>query len=444
MKVALINPCWDYPVTKKGGIYNRVWPPLSLANCAAMLEKEGFAVEIIDANAKRLSPEEIAKQVEGFDKIFVTSSTLDRWQCPNTDIRPFLETVRVLGNPFVIGAHGTVRPEEVLELTGAKAVIRGEPEETVLDICKADSLSKIKGITFKEDGKVISNADREPVDLDKLPMPAYHLLQVEKYHYELLGGHFMLFEASRDCPYRCIYCLKKMFKKYRQKSAEKLILEVKNATENFNVKTGYFIDLEFTLNRKLVEELCDFLIEKNYDFRWCCQTRADTVDLPLLRKMREAGCTLIHYGVETGAERVMKLIDKGISLQKIEEGIRLTHTAKIESACFFMFGLPFETREDMEKTIQFAKKINPTYASFHVVIPYPGTALFEMVKDSLGDDLFPEAYTGKFSLDELKKIKNKAFMEFYLRPGYIISRVLKGDLSSLVRQFRLFLGYIRR
>jgi len=449
-RVVFVNPSYEYPVLKNAKFYyiNKIWPPIDLANCAALLEKEGFYVKIIDANAERLSPEEVSKQVKGFDKIFITSSTLDRWQCPHPNIKPFLNCVDVIRkeNPeakiFVMGTHGTVKPKEILKLTKATAVIRREPELTVLEICKNDRLDRIKGITFYKSKKMISNPDRKGLDLNTLPVPAYHLLPLEKYFYEFLGGKFMLFEASRSCPFNCIFCLKKAYGSYRKKSSEKLVEEVKYAIENFGVKNAYFIDLEFTVNRKLVEELCDFLIQKKYDFKWCCQARFDTIDKRLLAKMKRAGCKLIHYGVESGSERIMKMINKKITIEQIEKGMKITKEVGIPTTCFFMFGFPTETIEDMEKTIQLAIKLNPTFASFHIAIPYPDTVFYNMLSSSF-NEMFPSAYTGEHSEEELKRIIKDAFKRYYFRPSYVISRLVEGNYGMLLKQFKLFLSHIK-
>ena len=156
MKILIVNPLQAHIINSRGKIYNRVWPPLSEANCAALLEKDGHEVVIVDANAERLGVAEVARRAVGFDKIFITSSTIDRWQCPVIDLRPLLSYVKILkkinGEVYITGAHGTVRPEEMLRLTGAKAVIRGEPELTVLEICRNNDLSRVKGITYQSDG----------------------------------------------------------------------------------------------------------------------------------------------------------------------------------------------------------------------------------------------------------------------------------------------------
>ena len=173
-KILLINPNYNYPFSKQKDlpIFNRVWPPLSVANCAALLEKEGFHVEIIDANAEGLSPDQVVNRAHGFNKIFITSSSIDRWQCPHLNINPFLEFVKKIREKrdkelYVMGAHGTVRPKEILKITKADAVIIGEPELTILDICKGN---KTEGICYEEDGKKILKERKTPLDLNTLPI----------------------------------------------------------------------------------------------------------------------------------------------------------------------------------------------------------------------------------------------------------------------------------
>jgi len=452
LKVLFVNPYQVHLVNKQGKIYNRVWPPLSLANCAALLEREGHYVRILDANAERLSADEVARRAVGFDKIFISSSSLDRWQCPNLDLFPFLRTVeavrKVTDEVFILGAHGTVRPKEMLEWTRAKAAIIGEPESTVVDLCGGKELRDVRGIAFIEDGKVSITQDQEPFDLDALPMPAFHLLPMDKYYYEVLGSNFTLFEGSRGCASRCTFCLLKMYGRgVRSKSVEKRIDEIEYAISRFGVKTAYFMDLEFTVFRRQVLELCDYLIKKRYDFHWTCQTRFDLIDEALLQKMRKAGCRLIHFGVEAGSDELLKAINKRITLKQIEEGMKMVHSAKIESACFFMLGFPNSDLSEIKKTVDFAKRLNPTYALFHVTIPYPGTALYEMMRDSgqrLSDNgVFPEACVEGEMLEKVRRSAQRAYIEFYLRPKYVFSRLSKGELGLLLQQLKLFLEYVQ-
>ncbi|MBN1502081.1 radical SAM protein [Candidatus Woesearchaeota archaeon] len=444
MRVLFVNPSWEY-IEKKGKRYNRLWPPLSLLYCATDAKQKGHDVIIFDLNAEPDKIKELLNIANSFDFIFLTSSSLDRWQCPNLDIKPVESVLEKLpqGKVYLIGVHGTVMPEYFLKKFKIKAVIMAEPEETVREIISGKSMKDIQGIAYLKNGKLVQNQRRQPINLSELPVPDYSLLPFKKYYYELMGGNFMLFETSRGCPFKCIYCYQEMFHNtYRKKPFEKVKEEIQTAVEKFNVRTGYLIDLELTVNKNGVNELCDFLIGKKYDFRWCCQTRADTVTEELLTKMKKAGCTLVHYGIETGSPAIMELINKKTTLEKIEKGIRMTNKSGMETAGFFMFGFPGETEEDMQKTIDFAKEINPTYVSFHTASIYPNTKLFTMVGGRLKLP-FDEAYTKEHSLEKLKKMERKAFVQFYLRPRYILTRLFTFNINSLWKQFKLFLEFVR-
>lgn len=223
-------------------------------------------------------------------------------------------------------------------------------------------------------------------------------------------------------------------RQYRTKSPDKLFTEVAYGVQKFHAKSAYFIDLEFTLKRDFVVEFCNKLIKDSISIRWTCQTRADTVDMELLKLMKRAGCRLIHFGVETGSERVMEIIGKKISLSQIAQGIGMAKKAGIEQACFFMFGFPTETGEDRLKTIAFAKTLNPTYASFHKVTPYQGTPLFEMVR------------TGCYTSENqgtalLNKTIRQALLEFYVRWDYLYHNMLVGNPCHLLPKLRLFYNY---
>lgn len=445
MRVLLINPSWDGLISGRGRRYNRAWPALDLLNCAALLEQDGHQVDLIDARARWMAPEEIGRRARQYDTIFITSSPLDRWQCPNLDTDKFLQTTDALPKErlFVLGVHGTLMPEQFLKLTGAKAVVLGEPEFTVQEICRTDKLSDVAGLVYQNGDIPVRTVKRELPDVNKLPTPALHLMDLNDYSYELLGDKFALLEGSRSCPWSCHFCLLEMYgNKYRRKDPELVIQDVELAVEKYGVRNAYFIDLEFTVHRKLVAQLCEFLIRKKYDFNWTCQTRLDTVDADMLQMMKKSGCTLIHYGVETGSERILDTVNKRITLEKIRKGMILTHKAGIDSACFFMVGLPGETAEDIDKTVEFAKRINPTYASFHVATPYPGTHFHKEYDDNWS---FPisENFSQTLPAEELRRRANRAMMEFYLRPGYIGSRLLHGHPSSWLKQARLFWNFIR-
>ena len=443
MKVLLVNPSWDGLVSPKGRRFNRAWPPLDLLNCAAMLEQDGATVTLMDARAAPIALDAIHRAAASHDLVFVTSSPIDRWQCPNLDLAPFL-SVTAQADParlYVMGSHGTVAPEQLLTMTGARAVIRGEPELAVRALSQGSDPSEVASVTYRRGDAIIHNAEGEPLDLATLPMPAFHLLDLQRYRYEILGDRFVLLEATRGCHYRCHFCLLKMYGKgYRKKDPEQVVREMTHLVGETGAETGYFIDLEFTALRDYVWDLCERLAQARLPFKWACQTRADYVDRPLLTLMKQAGCHLIHFGVESGSARVMATTNKRITLEQIEEGIAETKRAGIEQLCFFMFGFPGETAEDMEATIAFAKRLSPTYASFHIASPYRGTKLFEMSGSS---ELFPEVFSKEHDLAFLQAITNRAFWEFYLRPATFWSRVRRMDLRLWHRQAALFWEFVR-
>jgi len=448
MKILLLKPSWTYPIDPGDSTYNRNWPPLSLLNIAALLREHNHSVDLIDVGVEKMSFEEIAERVRQVDMVFITSASLDRWQCPNLNLEPFIRTVfhvkKDCSQVFLMGTHGSVRPEEILDLTQVTGIVRNEPEMTVVEICSGRPLQQINGLSFFEDGKLIQTPDRDPLDMRQLPLPAYDLIDINKYHYEVLGERFALLEASRGCPFECMFCVKKMYGKgFRMKSIEQFIREIDYVIDVVGARTAYFIDLEFTVNRKLAEAVSKHLIDRGAPLLWCVQTRADSVDLPLLKLMRQAGCRIIHFGVETGSEKVRQTLNKGITFEQVESGLRAARDAGMQTVCFFMFGLPGETIDDMEETIRFARKLNPTFASFHIALPYPETEFHRLVAEDLGGDLFPKAYTGIVPYNSLENIAMRAFRSFYLRPRYIAGRLKDRDFVTFYHQARFFVSYLK-
>lgn len=409
MKVLLVKPWFPYPYSKGEYTCNRIFPPLALANCAALLERIGCEVKILDAGAQRIKLPKMKEIAKGFDKIFVTSSSLDKWQCPNIDITPFLDAVRCLREVndelYVIGYHGTVEPEAILEKTQARAIIIGEPEYTVRDICRNVELASIKGICYRDEKGVVITEPQEQVDLKKLPIPAFHLLDFGRYSYEILGSRLCLFEISRGCRFNCSFCNKVMYGTgLRVKSKEQIFQEVSLAVEKYKVATAYFMDLDFLSNKEIVSELCDYLIKKKYKLKWVCQTRPDLLDIEIVKKMKEAGCRIIHLGVEAGSQELLDSVNKEVTVDKIEKAFKMCKMVGLQTLAFCLFGLPGETDAQRRKAFNFIKKLDPDFVSFHKLIPYKGC--------TIGDNQYQ--YHG-----DVDRFIAKAMLQYYLRPVYL-------------------------
>jgi len=410
------------------------------------MRKHGIEVTIIDANAEIIDGDIVADRVRGMDMVFITSSTLDKWVCPNTDLTPFLATVNALKSTVdkrvVVGVHGTVTPEYILDETDAWAVVSGEPEQTMVDLASGQPRNDIAGIVFRENGVTIKTSERKLMDVSELPPPSMDLLSIERYRYEILGSRLMILETSRGCPHGCRFCLRAMYggRTYRRKKPEQIRKEIHSAVYDHGVKSIYFMDIEFTIDKPLALAVCDIMSELENNVVWCCQTRADSLDNELVTRMSETGCKLVHFGVESGNDRVLTSIGKGESTEQIFNGVRMVREAGMETACFFMFGFPGETVSEMKDTISFAISLKPTYASFHVLEPYPGTPMADDLSDYVSG-AFPIQYDHP-SID-LRGIQRQALMKFYLRPSYILQRLKKGRWNLISQQVRILADYLR-
>lgn len=433
----MINPAWP---SSGGGArrYNRAWPPVDLLTAAAWLEREGHEPKVMDARARPISPTELTGRASQADLVVFQTSPLDRWQCPELNWRALAEMTAGLPKDRLVlaGAHGGMRPEEILKLTGARGLVRGEPEAAVVDLARNGGRPEgIPGFSYLVDGRVRREPERKLSKLDDFPVPAYHHLDPDDYGYEVLGPKTALLETARGCPYHCTFCYKDMYGPgVRTRSLDRVLADVR-AVLDWGAESVYFIDLEFTLNRERTLRLCRSLVEMGRPFRWCCQTRADAVEPELLLTMKKAGCTLIHFGVESGSAEVLGQTRKNLEMGHYVRAVDWCREIGLKTACFFMFGLPGEQARERRMTMALARKLNPTYAGFHVAAPYPGTALNSLCQDS---DPFPLCLGGPDRLRRLVRETRLAHLKFYLRPAYLWARFREEGLAGGLGLLRLF------
>lgn len=444
-RVFLIRPRWEYPHSAGDDTYNTIWFPLSLGYCSALLKENGFDTRIYDFHGSRnLDIRTVLSEIRADDVVFVTSSGLDRWACPPLDLEPVHKIVTSVRsrteNIYVMGPHGTMNPEALLTSTGARAVIRGEPEYTVLNLVRHDTLSAVSGISFMDAGKVIHNEDSKDIDLNNLPVPDFSLFQQVNYFYEIFGDRFALFETSRNCPYQCTFCMKLMHgKKYRLKSINRVIEEIK-ASMRYGVKRGYFIDLELGVNKTHLVNLCNALRKEVPGFEWCCQTRADDLDKGLIKLMAKSGCKIIHFGIESGNQRTVDSLNKRLNLNKVKEVVALCKKHNITTVGMFLMGLPQESWGDSKRTIKFALEVRPTYIAFPKVVAYRGTLLFA---DSGAREQFFSLVHLEGKSKSLNRLKTKAYLKHYLRLSFLKQWLASGGPRWIALQIRFFLSFLR-
>jgi radical SAM superfamily enzyme YgiQ (UPF0313 family) len=436
LKVALINPpqFTRYPQ-----------PPLGLALIAAIIEKSGHAVELLDANAAGLPPEDIPARVAGADIIGLTAMTPTISTAINIARR--IKKVRPGVKIIMGGAHATLLPDETLtSAPDIDVIVRGEGDETVVELLKAMQddlpLQSVAGIIYRAGGKILATPDRPCVsDIDALPFPAYALLPWKSYRPHPPHGIFMPFGAvvtSRGCPYRCAYCSKPVFgSKFRAQSPERVVAELEFLKKSFGVREVAFYDDSFTLDKKRVHAIAAKIIASKLKISWTCETRVNLVDKELLRHMKQAGCYAIAYGIESASPEIIQVLHKDTTIPQVAEAVRQTRDAGIQVVGYFMLGSPGETPETIRQTIDFAKKLKVDFAQFSVTTPFPGTELWDVYmanrQEPVSWDSFiyagtdnpttPVFESDKLTREDLKNWLARAYRAFYLRPGYFWQRL---------------------
>lgn len=444
MKILLINPN-SRRKFGKGERVSSIIHPLGLAYLAGILKKEQFDVKILDAEALNLADEEIIGYIEKYKPNLVglgakTPGIYKVFRIAKKIKKKYPKIKIVLGGP-----HPTALPEESIEKEVVDFVIVGEGEFTMLELVKEldgkRSFGKIKGLFFKKKGKIIKNPRRGPItNLDLLPFPAYELLPLNKYvSGDSRHKKFVSILTSRGCPGKCLYCNKLVFGSYcSMRSAENLMEEIEFLVKKYGFEEFHIVDDLFTNNRQRVIDFCNLLIKKRIKIEWKCGNgvRVGTIDLELLRIMKKAGCYSISYGVESGNQEILNKMRKGQTLKQIENAVKLTKKAGIDCVCFFIFGNIGENKKTMRETIEFAKKLDPDFALFSVMVPYPGTPIRAIIEKEgrlfetnwenydhfVGKAVFEHGETKKETMEEMYK---KAYREFYIRPEYIIKKILK-------------------
>jgi magnesium-protoporphyrin IX monomethyl ester (oxidative) cyclase len=367
-------------------------PPLGLGYLAAMLERRGCEVRIIDAAAPyaECSLKELVDAAEQFEPdligLTVTITFSRHAYALISELKKRLEVPIVAGGP-----HVTLMPGEALE-AGADIVAIGEGEQTLPEIMEAiingRDLGSIQGIAYTDaEGKHNFNEARPPVEnLDELPFPARHLFQRDHYvRTESELARYGNIITSRGCPFECTYCSSKAFgRNVRFRSPENVVAEIEDIINRWGTKKFVFLDDCAALRKTRLGRICELIMEKQLSIRWICITRVDTVTPELLNKMTEAGCISLDYGIESGNPQTLKTIKKRITLDQARQALRWSKEAGIKTMVNFMHGFPWESPEDIRQTRRFIKEIR-RYANgimpSGILIPFPGTELYEEYKN---------------------------------------------------------------
>jgi len=394
-----------------------VYPPLGIAYIAACLEREGYEVEILDSLAENLTVQETKERIKraGPDVVGVTAMT--------PTVQGALEVLRLTkevdkGIVTVIGGvQLSVYPKETVSYTYVDYGIIGEGEQAMVELLAHPNNNKIH----------IGEPNR---DLSSLPFPARHLLPMDKYSSIIMEQPMTTMITARGCPFHCSFCFKdKYLQVYRTRTSKDVVDEMEECIKRYRVKEIAFYDDCFP-DRKHLVNICNEIIDRGLKVSWETPQRVDLVDIELLKLMKRAGCVCIRYGVESGSQRILDLMNKGTTLNEIEDAFKWTKSAGIGMLAYFMIGYLTENECTIRETIEFAKKLNPDWAMFTVSIPPPMTKLMEQSADIVNTDYwrgFTLGEEGKipYLVADADKLCEKAYKGFYFRPSYILKRLAK-------------------
>ena len=463
MKILLIDPPYEFK--ELGGskqnfrsVLNKI-PSLGLAYLAAVAEKNGHIVKIIDCTLHS-GHKKFTEKAEKFNPqiIGLTATTPTFKNAVN--VASILH--RVLPQAIFIcgGAHPTANPADSLNPGVFDFLVLGEGEETFLELISYlekkydDSLDTIRGLAFKRNGKIVITNSRPRIDdLDSIPFPARHLLPpLNKYQptpasYRRLPLAVIM--TSRGCPSRCAFCDRAVFgEKIRWRSVDNVMAEVEEVVSKYGAKEIRFFDDTFTLDPVHVEGICREIRRLRPSILWTCLTRVTAVNFELLKMMRESGCWQVLFGLESGDDFILRQLGKGNTVKQNKEAVLWAKRAGLNIRADFLVGSPWETKESFEKTLEFAKSLPLDFAHFNKFVPYPGTKIYkDLMAKGYEINFDNGAYINNhsefiyvpkaFTKLEYAQFLDRAYKEFYLRPGYMLRKLLS------VRTFPEVTGYIR-
>jgi anaerobic magnesium-protoporphyrin IX monomethyl ester cyclase len=467
MKILLITPPFftngNKPV-RKHGISRGFLPALGIGYLAAVLIQNGHAVKIIDSQAMGYDVDKVIFEIRNYAPAALGVSFLT----PQEDsayklirqVKKYFKNIPVI----VGGAHPSCFPQMTMDkCKEIDVLVAGEGEYIMLDIIscleKGGALKDVKGIYYRNASKEVLKTppDSRLVDLEALPFPARQLYSLASYAPEPFENKCLPSTnliVSRGCSYaQCTFCYRSgiLKRQYRIQSAEKTLEEIRHLVKNFGVKEFIFYDDDLSSNKKWLIQFLSLLKKEKISISWSFRGRSNTVDLDILKQAKEAGCFSVAFGFESGNQDLLDNIKKGITLEQSRCAASLANSLGLEVVGTFMLGLPGETPQKAEKTIEFAIELDCTYAAFIPTHPFLGTELYdqcqkrgEIVEAPYVDGktrgaryipkvtYIPSGYKNK---EELEKMVANAYRKFYLRPGYFYKHLKKISSFEDVKRY---------
>lgn len=419
-----------------------IWPQTSLAYLAAVIQKAGYKVEIIDCIAEEMSWDTFKELLKNKSPRYVVTNVIT--SIITNDLYTAYLAKSLGARSIAIGPHITYLAKETMQRYPTLDIgIIGEAEETIVELIKkcdsSGDLNTVKGIVFRDKDTIIVTQERPFIkDLDELPFPLHELLPIPKYSLPFIGKGYTFVLSSRGCPYFCTFCRQPiMWKRQVRSRSAKSIFEELKYIKRLGITNFMFHSDTFTVDRNLVIELCKLMSEAGLNLRWCCNSRVDTIDQELLAYMKKAGCWMIMYGIETSSDLILENVKKGgkASFEITKKAVMMAKRAGIKVWGYFIMGLPGETKETIKNSINFAKQLPLDLVNFAVGAPYPGTEFYQEAKqrgwlETEEWESFDQNYSAIVSYpdlpsEEILKSIRKAYIRWYFTPRGLLV-ILKG------------------
>ena len=439
MKILLLCPASETTISKND------YYPIGLLYLARILEQEGHQVVVKDYYKRQFSDyrnvwNEVKKIIKTFQPEVVGISSMTMNRVCGFKISKAIKKMNPKIKIILGGVHATSMYKQILENLPVDFIVLNEGEinfpKLIEALDKKKSFKKLKGIAFKEKSEVKFNGPGEFIsDLDEIPFPKHELC---KNTIRRTRTANMI--TSRGCPYGCIFCSTSAYwgRKWRARSAENVVSEIEEIVKKFPyVRKICFHDDTFVLDNQRVIDICNLILKRDLKIKWSCAARVDRISEEMLKKMKEAGCTDISYGVESGSEKMLKIIDKKITKEQIKRTIALTNKVGIKYHVFLMVGNPGETWETVKETSKFLDELqNCNVTAVGRLELYPNTKAYEIAKNQkfINDSFWMTEkkvphYTYENSEKELSK------MVFYIIAK---NRIQSGLLNFLSFSLKFF------
>ena len=440
-------------------------PPIILAYVAAICEKAGHDVILIDAHALKLTKKEVLQRINIF-RPDILAFRVETYNFPET-----LEWIQYLkfstGLPILVGGiNMDLYPLETMSHKEIDFALAGEVINTLPEFLRCleneKSFTHIPGLYWRENGELRYNLPNfNTVSFDEYPFPARHLLPNEVYHsFVSQRKNFTIMLTQTGCPWRCKFCHISALKKYRKpayrkRSWENVIKEIEQCYYDYGIREIDIFDATFFIDKERDIKICQEIRKRGMKISWTCRSRVDVVDEDILREAAKAGCRMIFWGIESGSQDVLDAVNKDIKLEQTISAIKIAKKYGIENLGFLMIGNPCDTEETIKNTLKFVKKLGIDHVQICRTIAKPSTQLHEELLKQVGYDYWRDYVLGrvgeeriptpwcKIPQERIEKLLKKMYYSFYFRPSIVLKRLARlKSLSELIRYIKVGLRMV--